>query len=205
AVAAAILPKSGASPPPRNWPVPSWTVPMISGFSTTMYAIAKNVTRPPRISVPIVEPRSVILKKRSIAPVAGGGACLSSWTEVGVDMGRMLPEPCHRHVNARTPACGARGRLPTSGGADGGERHPGCARHHAPRVAVVRAREHRVARARRPVAVPQVLRGREVGDEPGRTRRELDGVERVEDRARALPRRAVRHAVHDAGRPQEVD
>ncbi|CPU66284.1 Uncharacterised protein [Mycobacteroides abscessus] len=36
AVAAAILPKSGSAPPPRNWPVPSWTVPMISGFSTMM-------------------------------------------------------------------------------------------------------------------------------------------------------------------------
>jgi hypothetical protein len=37
AVAAAIAARSPPSaPPPRNWPVPSGTVPRISGFSTTM-------------------------------------------------------------------------------------------------------------------------------------------------------------------------
>ena len=34
-----------------------------------MYAIAKKVTRPPRTSAAIVEPRSEILKKRSTAPL----------------------------------------------------------------------------------------------------------------------------------------
>ncbi len=36
AVAAATLARSGVVPPPRNSPEPSCTVPMISGFSTTM-------------------------------------------------------------------------------------------------------------------------------------------------------------------------
>jgi hypothetical protein len=33
---------------------------MMSGLSTTMYAIVKNVTSPPRISRATVEPRSLI-------------------------------------------------------------------------------------------------------------------------------------------------
>ena len=36
AVAAATIARFGALPPPRKAPVPSGTVPMMSGFSTTM-------------------------------------------------------------------------------------------------------------------------------------------------------------------------
>ncbi len=36
AVAAAIMARSGASPPPRNWPSPSFAKPRMSGFSTMM-------------------------------------------------------------------------------------------------------------------------------------------------------------------------
>ncbi|CAB4876959.1 unannotated protein [freshwater metagenome] len=35
---------------------------MMSGLSATMYAIVKNVTKPPRTSLATVEPRSEILK-----------------------------------------------------------------------------------------------------------------------------------------------
>jgi len=50
AVAAAIAARLGASPPPKNFPFVSCVKPKISGFSTTMYAIVKNVTSPPRTS-----------------------------------------------------------------------------------------------------------------------------------------------------------
>jgi hypothetical protein len=44
-------------------------LPMISGFSTMMYAIVTKVTRPPRTSRPTVDSRSEILKNRSRAAV----------------------------------------------------------------------------------------------------------------------------------------
>ena len=48
--------------PPTRLPRLSGAVPMINGFNAMMYAIVKKVTRPPRISRPMVEPRAVISK-----------------------------------------------------------------------------------------------------------------------------------------------
>ena len=47
---------------PSTRPSASGTVPMMSGLSTTMYAIVKKVATPPRTSCCTVEPRSEILK-----------------------------------------------------------------------------------------------------------------------------------------------
>src|SRR5215211_3163596 len=74
AVAAATRARFGALPPPRKRPVLSAWVPMISGFSTTMYAIVKNVARPPRTSRLTLEPRAEMAKKRSSALVGGAVA-----------------------------------------------------------------------------------------------------------------------------------
>ena len=54
--AATIMIAFVLSPPPMKAPVPS-VVAKISGLSATMYAIVKNVTTPPRISRPSVDPR----------------------------------------------------------------------------------------------------------------------------------------------------
>jgi len=43
-------------------PLTSGTVPMINGFRAMMYAIVTKVTRPPRISAPIVDPRRLMAK-----------------------------------------------------------------------------------------------------------------------------------------------
>ena len=48
-------------------PSPSFPLPRISGFNTTMYAIVKNVAKPPRSSRLSVDPRAEIRKKRSKA------------------------------------------------------------------------------------------------------------------------------------------
>ena len=56
AVVAAIVEPSANGFPSESGP------PRMIGLSTMMYAIVKKVTRPPRISVPTVDPRSVILK-----------------------------------------------------------------------------------------------------------------------------------------------
>src|SRR5699024_12284833 len=50
---------------PRVVPVTSATVPMISGVSRIIYAMAKHDTVPARTSVPMLEPRSEILQYRS--------------------------------------------------------------------------------------------------------------------------------------------
>jgi hypothetical protein len=62
---------------PMNIPLTSLAVPMIRGFSTTMYAMVKNVTNPPRISRLYVEPRAERLNQRS-NPLTG-------FVETGVD------------------------------------------------------------------------------------------------------------------------
>ena len=49
-------------PSPRYCPVTSGTVAMMIGFSTTMYAIVKNVARPPRISAANDDSRAVMWK-----------------------------------------------------------------------------------------------------------------------------------------------
>ena len=53
---------------PSTVPSRSGLVPMISGLSSTMYAIAKKVTTPARTSVLTVDPRSVMWKKASSPP-----------------------------------------------------------------------------------------------------------------------------------------
>jgi hypothetical protein len=45
-----------------RFPLTSGTVPMINGFRAMMYAIVTKVTKPPRISAPIVDPRLLIEK-----------------------------------------------------------------------------------------------------------------------------------------------
>jgi hypothetical protein len=47
--------------------------PRMRGFRMTMYAMVKNVTRPPRNSRASVEPRCVMWKKRSRREVEAGG------------------------------------------------------------------------------------------------------------------------------------
>jgi hypothetical protein len=59
-------------PPPRKSPLTSFAKPRIRGLRTTMYAIVKKVTTPPRISRLTLDPLSVILKKRS-TPLDGCG------------------------------------------------------------------------------------------------------------------------------------
>src|SRR5699024_5725649 len=65
---------------------------------------AKKVTSPPRISLPTVEPRWVILKNRSIAPTDFSGACdevviagiLAESTHVASNFDRWLRSFCDR-------------------------------------------------------------------------------------------------------------
>ena len=73
AVAAATSRTSGTVPPPTKWPVESGWVPMISGFSTTMYAIVKKVTSPPRSSRPRVERRLRDLEEAGERVLTDGG------------------------------------------------------------------------------------------------------------------------------------
>ena len=66
AVIAATRARFGCEPsPPRYLPSPSFARPMMRGLRATMYAMVKKVTKPPRISLATVEPRSVILKNES--------------------------------------------------------------------------------------------------------------------------------------------
>ncbi len=60
----------------------------------TMYAIAKKVTSPPRSSRPVVEPRSVIRKKRSSRPGAGPVPRASSFPAVSRRMPRRVTSLC---------------------------------------------------------------------------------------------------------------
>ena len=85
-VAAATAARLGTSPPPRNWPAESATVPRMRGLRMTMYAIEKKVATPPRTSRPTVELRVEISKTRSRRPpfeeradadVLGGGCELT--------------------------------------------------------------------------------------------------------------------------------
>lgn len=57
--------------PEISSPSLSVAVPMINGLSAMMYAIAKNVTRPPRTSWLVLEPRRLIPKNRSNDAVRG--------------------------------------------------------------------------------------------------------------------------------------
>lgn len=70
-------------------------VPMMSGLSTTMYAIVKKVTIPPRTSRPTVEPRSEMWKKPSSPPRRGGDDVAV------VDMAPTVAVPCDGRVTAR--------------------------------------------------------------------------------------------------------
>ena len=54
--AAPAGPSKNLGAPEIRLPLMSVVVPMMSGFSAMMYAIAKNVTRPPRTSCPTDEP-----------------------------------------------------------------------------------------------------------------------------------------------------
>lgn len=68
---AAVSTVAVTSWPPSSWcPYMSFALPRMIGFSTMMYAIAKNVANPPRISRATDDPRSEILKKRS-RPLCG--------------------------------------------------------------------------------------------------------------------------------------
>src|ERR671912_983085 len=69
AATSAVTPATCSRPSTR--PSASAAVPMISGLSTTMYAIVMKVTSPPRTSRRTVEPRAVILKYRSSRPPPG--------------------------------------------------------------------------------------------------------------------------------------
>lgn len=62
-VKAAVRTVAVTSWPLFRWcPYMSFALPRMIGFSTMMYAIAKKVAKPPRISRPRVLPRSEILK-----------------------------------------------------------------------------------------------------------------------------------------------
>ncbi len=89
--------------------------PRMRGLRMTMYAIAKKVTSPPRSSRPVVEPRSVIRKKRSSRPGAGPVPRASSFPAVSRRMPRRVTSLCPflRYRSAARPVStrpGTRGR-----------------------------------------------------------------------------------------------
>src|SRR3954452_7398838 len=116
AVAAATrgMAATGLAAPPMKWFVLSVWVPMMSGLSTTMYAIVKNVTSAPRISRATVEPRSWIRNQRSSAEVerstSGAVVAMSSLSgrifrpEGGRDVGNASMVTDVRHCPIRCPS-----------------------------------------------------------------------------------------------------
>jgi hypothetical protein len=75
-------------------PATSGALDRMMGFSTMMYAIAMNVTTPPRISLPTVDRRAEISKKRSTAFTGSflvAGRC--RWR-------RRRRRGCHRHAQS---------------------------------------------------------------------------------------------------------
>ena len=107
AVAAATIgmAAAGLAAPPMKWSVLSVWVPMMSGLSTTMYAIVKNVTSPPRISRATVEPRSLIRNHRSRAESdrVTSGAVVVMASLFRDSFGKHLPDDGGRRASG-TPA-----------------------------------------------------------------------------------------------------
>src|SRR6266545_1240507 len=86
-----------------RWPfTPSAALPRISGLSTTMYAIVKNVASPPRTSRAYVEPRAVISKNLSIAELAVASCAFAmvASPRSGSPCARMLPD-VREHLRQR--------------------------------------------------------------------------------------------------------